>query len=156
MYHLYSILFLAGCLIVGLIREFLTFYNLEFTQAVFEPEVGLPVSLSTAECHGHALGIVWVNIWFNCNAQSSFQQSEQLETRTDLAREFNVIESEETSKLPLLVEVMRRGSDTGHRLRSSTEVSARGHLLNYGEGVGHRVSVCTEILVPQQYCNVTV
>ena len=38
--NIVNILSYIGQTVVGLVREFLDFFNLEFTQAVFEPESG--------------------------------------------------------------------------------------------------------------------
>ena len=39
--HDTSLLFLSGQLATSLVREFLQFFNLEFSLSVFEPEVGI-------------------------------------------------------------------------------------------------------------------
>ena len=40
LYHFSDIVLLVGQMVTGLVREFMEFFNLEYSLAVFEPETG--------------------------------------------------------------------------------------------------------------------
>ena len=66
----------------------------------------------------------------------AFQQNESYESRTNLAREYDIIETEgsESSKAPLLVEVLKRSTGAGATVRGRTSSSAEVSTGRAGRG----------------------
>ncbi|XP_078618045.1 uncharacterized protein LOC144885796 isoform X3 [Branchiostoma floridae x Branchiostoma japonicum] len=79
-----------GRMVAALVREFLIHFNLDYSLAVFDPETNI----------------------------DSCVQGEKYEGRDALARELNVLESDDSSRLPLLAEVVKRMSSSGAKGRS--------------------------------------
>ena len=83
----------------GLVREFLEFFNLEFTAAVLEPEA-------------NAVSIGQNLVCFKTLRYDQtflFSQTDLYSERKELARDLDVIESQSSQQLPLLAEIVRRG-----------------------------------------------
>ncbi|XP_078699802.1 uncharacterized protein LOC144926675 isoform X5 [Branchiostoma floridae x Branchiostoma belcheri] len=79
-----------GRMVAALVREFLIHFNLDYSLAVFDPETNF----------------------------DSCVQGEKYEGRDALARELNILESDDSSRLPLLTEVVKRMSSSGAKGRS--------------------------------------
>lgn len=69
-----------GQLTASLVREFLSFFNLEFTLSVFEPESG-------------------------CDLQN---EGGCKQSRSSISRNLNIVENDKSKSLPLLFELVKR------------------------------------------------
>lgn len=86
---------------------------MDFTASVFDPETGVVSAFAVEFFHPNCISILLV----------FFLQGQHYEGREALAHDFDIIESEESHKAPLLAEVLKRAASGPSTVRmSSAEV----------------------------------